>query len=703
MKFKTLLRAFPVMLMVAILGVGVVAAPVGAAVGTWTFSALTGAPGTTITVTGTGFTAGNTFTIDWQGIPTPIGSGTVASNGTISTSFVVPAVPRGNYSVSYTHDTGAIVDTATAKTFTVAPGITLPVTTAPVGTVITVSGFGFDPIVAIQILFSTETTAIQNATTGANGSFSAQFIVPQNSRLSYTITARQTLTPSIAATALFAITPRITSISASAGGVGDPIVINGDGFTAFGSVSVFFDSESTTPLTSVTANSTGIIPATTITIPASFRGTHTIFVRDNTATAISTSQSFNLNQTKISLSATSGQVGTSITINGNGFPASTSISFEFDGAAFTGVTAINSGTNGSFSKTGVIIPTTASGQHTIAARYGSDAGAIAEATFTVTAKITMTPTTGTAGTSVMVTGSGFAPTATVTLAYDSLPLSTAPASILTLANGTFTAQFTAPGAAAGAHTIVAADGQGIVASAVFTSTITAEISPVTSTATPGNVGQDITVTGTGFMPGGTVTVKFDNANVATATANATGGFTATFKVPAVAKGDHPITAADSLTTRTFTFVMEGNAPAAPALSSPAAETKPKQPITFEWNAVTDPSAPVTYKLEVATDANFSTLILSKENLTVTSYTTTATEKLPTVSKKAPYYWRVIATDSAGNVSTPAAARTFVVGFSLADVPVWAWVIIGVLLVAIIGGLIYYFSIRRRPPPPTAEF
>ena len=685
------------MMIAAILGVGAVAAPVSALTGTWTFSALTGVPLSTITVTGSGFSNTNPFDITWQGIATPLVSGTTSSTGTISTSFQVPSVAKGSYTVSIT----LAGDTAVAKTFAVTESLTLSANTAQVGTSIGVVGRGFTPGVAVGVFFGSFTTAIVTVpatSVGVDGAFSTSFFVPQVPRTStpYDIYTNASSTTDFAP---LAIIPKIISFSAETGGVGDSVVINGDGFTAFGSVSIFFGSESTTALTTVTANSTGIIPATTITIPAAARGTHTIFVRDNTSPAISASRTFTINQTKISLSATSGPVGTSITIAGNGFPASTSISFELDGAAFTGVTSINSGANGSFSKTGVVIPTTTSGQHTIAARYGSDAGAIAEATFTVTSKITLNPTTGTAGVTVTVTGSGFASAATVTLAYDSLPL--AVGNVQTSSTGTFTTAFTAPGAAAGAHTVVAADGQGSVASAVFTSTITAEISPVTNTATPGNVGQDMTVSGTGFMPGGTITVKFDNASVATATANATGGFTATFKVPAVAKGDHTVTAADSLTTRTFTFVMEGDAPAAPALSSPATEIKPKQPITFEWNAVTDPSAPVTYKLEVATDANFSTLILSKENLTVTSYTTTEAEKLPTVSKKAPYYWRVIATDGAGNISAPATARTFTVGFSFADVPVWAWIIIGVLLVAIIGGLIYYYSLRRRPPPPMA--
>jgi hypothetical protein len=69
------------------------------------------------------------------------------------------------------------------------------------------------------------------------------------------------------------------------------------------------------------------------------------------------------------------------------------------------------------------------------------------------------------------------------------------------------------------------------------------------------------------------------------------------------------------------------------------------------------------------------------NLTASTYTMTEAQKLPSVSKDSPYYWRVTATDAAQNVSPASTAGTFTVGFFL-DLPQWAiYVLIGV------GGLL----------------
>lgn len=690
MRLKIFLRTLPIMLITALLGIGALAAPVGAAVGTWTISTSTAAPGSIITAAGSGFTPSTAFSIKWNTTTTLV-SGTTSTSGTFSTSFTVPSWARGVYTNILTFDSTA--DTAAAKSFEVTSAITLSVLSAPIGSSVTVNGYGFAASKPVNIYFGALTTPVaQVPTTDANGYFAASFLVPaQSPRAAYLITARDELLNQ--ATTPFSINPRITTISAEAGGVGDTVTINGDGFTALGSVSFFFDSDTTTALTTVTANASGIIPATTITIPTAARGVHTIIVRDNTATAISVTRLYTINVSKITVSPTSGQVGTSVTISGNGFTSGGVIDFEFDGAAFTGVTSITAAANGTFTKTAVIIPTTSAGAHTITARVTSDPTVFANATFTVNSRIVITPTTGTAGTTVTITGSGFSPAGVMSFTYDATPLASSPATPTIQANGTFSAQVVIPGAAAGTHTIYAVDGMGNVATASFISTITAELSPTTSTAAPGNVGQDVTVTGSGFIPNAAITVRLDNAAVATATASATGGFTATFKVPAIAAGEHAVSVSDGTTTRNFVYIMEGNAPAAPTLVTPARDAKAEQPITFDWNDVSDPSG-VTYTLEVALDSSFTTLALKKDGLTSSSYTMTEAEKLETVPKKAPYYWRVIARDGAGNVGTAAAAFTFTVGFSLEDIPMWAWITGGFFVVVIVGGLLYYFTRRR---------
>jgi len=71
---------------------------------------------------------------------------------------------------------------------------------------------------------------------------------------------------------------------------------------------------------------------------------------------------------------------------------------------------------------------------------------------------------------------------------------------------------------------------------------------------------------------------------------------------------------------------------------------------LDWQDVTDLSLPVTYSLQVASDQNFSSLVLENEGLTDSEYTLSEEERLAAVTKFAPYYWRVKATDSANNAS-----------------------------------------------------
>ncbi|MEL7562525.1 IPT/TIG domain-containing protein [Dehalogenimonas sp. 4OHTPN] len=692
MRLKIFLRTLPIMLITALLGIGALAAPVGAAgTITQTITPTSGSPAITqVSIAGTGFAPG-AYTILFNA--TVVNSGTIPAGGALNVTFVVPALPKGAYAV--TVDDSSADPAVAAGTFTVNQTILTSVANAPIGATVTVNGYGFNPNVAVNVYFGALTTPVAQVTSleNTNGSFSKQFLVPQAPRANYFITATDAFTTPASANILFAVTPRITAISAETGGVGDTVTINGDGFTALGSVSFFFDSDTTTALTTVTANASGIIPATTITIPTAARGVHTIIVRDNTATAISVTRLYTINVSKITVSPTSGQVGTSVTISGNGFNSGGVIDFEFDGAAFTGVTSITAAANGTFTKTAVIIPTTSAGAHTITARVTSDPTVFANATFTVNSRIVITPTTGTAGTTVTITGSGFSPAGVMSFTYDATPLASSPATPTIQANGTFSAQVVIPGAAAATHTIYAVDGMGNVATASFISTITATLTPLTNTLEPGFVGQEITAAGTGFMPNSTVTIRLGNTPMGSVVANATGTFSIKFKIDAIPAGAYVIFISDGTTTKQFDYIMEGNAPAAPTLVTPARDAKAEQPVVFDWNDVSDPSG-VTYTLEVALDSSFTKLALKKDGLTSSKYTMTEAEKLETVPKKAPYYWRVIARDGAGNVGAAGSAFTFTVGFSLEDIPMWAWITGGFFVVVIVGGLLYYFTRRR---------
>ena len=108
---------------------------------------------------------------------------------------------------------------------------------------------------------------------------------------------------------------------------------------------------------------------------------------------------------------------------------------------------------------------------------------------------------------------------------------------------------------------------------------------------------------------------------------------------------------------------------------------------FEWSAVSDDSG-VHYRLQIATSDDFvgSSLVASVTGLTETSYTLNATEALP----QGTYYWIVQAVDGAQNESPWTTPRPFRVGL----LPLWAFILVIVAVVVLIGALIRALLGRR---------
>ena len=190
---------------------------------------------------------------------------------------------------------------------------------------------------------------------------------------------------------------------------------------------------------------------------------------------------------------------------------------------------------------------------------------------------------------------------------------------------------------------------------------------------------------------------YDGGYVETTSTNSTGGFKATFPVPASPHGQRQVTAQDAAgNNATATFTMESYPPEPPELVSPVDGARVgfigRVTPTFEWSAVSDPSG-VRYSLQIATSDNitstgeFVDAIVSIPDIGATNYTLTATQALPYGT----YYWTVQAVDGADNAGNCAAAGSFRVGL----VPMWAFIVIIVAIVALIGTLLYFLVIRKR--------
>ncbi len=506
-------------------------------------------------------------------------------------------------------------------------------------------------------------TQITTATV-SGGSASGSFTVPTTvTRGAYTVS---TLGLESVASATFTVTPSITLASAT-GYVGDSVAVTGSGFAPSTTVN-FYLSGSTTAFAHLNSSSTGTVSGT-ITIPPAKQGVLSITANDS-GTPGTAPVNFTINP-KITLSTDNPGVGDSITVTGSGFyEGIIQISVDSGTAANAGVSV---GSNGSFSTT-FTIPALTRGIHTLTANDAWNKSA--QATFDIAQKISVTPTSGTVGTSITVKGSGFNTTGSVTLTYFGQSVTVA------LTSGTFTTTFVIPGVQAGVYTLSATDGS-VIATTTLTVTTNITMSPTNNASTPGSVGQEITLTGSGLKANDTVLVTFDSAQLTITPSpivDSNGGFSLIFKIPATTAGPHTITVISGTTSKTFTFFVEGTAPATPAPLTPEMGLKAKQPVVFDWEDVTDPSG-VTYVLEIATDENFATILYQIKDLTDSTYTMTEAQKLESVSSDSPYWWRVKAVDGAGNASAYTGAGSFTVGFSL-DLPAWAtYVLIG------IGGLL----------------
>ncbi len=635
-----------------------------------------GGVGDQVTVTGTGFDASKAVTVTFDGSPVTTEPASVATSdkGSFTAKFNVPAAGQGGHEVKASDASGYSL----SATFTIGAKITLTPTTGFAGDQVTVDGTGFGASKTITITFDgiAVTTNPTPVATGGSGGFSATFLVPAAAKGTHTIKAEESTT--ISATATFSVNEKIT-VSPVSGFVGDEVTASGIGFAASSTITVLFD---TVSVATATATASGSFDALTFNVPAGIKGDHTIKIQDsagNSATA-----SFTISE-EMAINPTTGFVGDQVTVDGTGFGANRSVTLYLDNVSVgTGNTDARGNLSGSFT-----IPASSRGDHTVKVQDSS--GNSATATLTVKNQMVMTPLTGALGTTVTVNGTGFIAGSQILISFNNNLISTDPLVIMADASGSFSGNFNVPGSPAGDYVVGVSDGTNS-SSASFTVLSAATISPVTSEKSPGHVGMEVTIVGTGFKADATITLTYESEPIVlgTTTTDATGTFSVAIIIPASAGGQHTITASDGTTTKQFTFVMESVPPPAPTPLLPPTGSKPKQPVSFDWGDVTDESLPVTYTFQIATDQDFASIVLEQAGLTQSQYTLTEEERLDSRSKKEPYYWRVRAVDGAQNVSLWSEVSTFGIGFIWPDWIIYVWFGLGVVII----GLLAFWLGRR---------
>ena len=406
------------------------------------------------------------------------------------------------------------------------------------------------------------------------------------------------------------------------------------------------------------------------------------------ATRIGAVAEFTVAGGEIALDPEEGPVGTEVEITGIDFIDREDIIIEYDAEEID----IEDGDDitdrdGEFASV-ILIPESIAGIHTITVTV---AGSEVEAEFTVEPEITLAPTSGEANITVSVSGTGFGKREEVTIFFNNVGLATAAAS----RQGSFNTTFGVPELEVGIYNVDAEDADENTDRAKFTITVLPPPSPTpspplsltTASISPssGHVGTQFVIGGAGFEAGGTITIKYDDEEIDTASADSNGIFMAVLKVPVSKYGDHTITASDGTNIHQLIFTVESTLPPVPTPMLPEMGVEVEPPISFDWNDVAADSPPVTYFLQVATSKDFSdtSIVLDKKELTKSEYTSTEEEEIKLVGQETPYYWRIRAIDAASNEGEWTGAGIFYIAPSFA-MPSWAiYTLIG------LGGLVLF--------------
>ena len=465
------------------------------------------------------------------------------------------------------------------------------------------------------------------------------------------------------------------SLSPPSGAVGTTVTVTGTNFSSYvgDSLSIF--------LNNVEIDDSPVIVPDTGSFSVSFdipgNAADEVFevtVKDPFGYTLASS-SFTILKAQIRLDVTEGTVGATVTITGQGFHANEVVIFYYH---YNGVEALlGSGTVvaspvGEFSYD-FIVPTSSGGKHKLTAR-NDERGNSAEVQFDVIPAATLDPSSGTIGNIVTVTGTGFGYTSEIAVYLKNAKVAFGSSDKY----GNIQATFKVPALQPRSYDVKVEDQYGNVDWLEFTITVFASLDKTT-----GNVGTELIVSGTGFTPGATVTVKYDALEVDTTVADDDGAFSTAFDVPVSTGGTHVVTVSDGTSSVPLSFTMESEAPPVPALLLPETGVEVESRVRFRWQDVDDPSLPITYSLQVASDEDFTSIVLDKKELTDPEYTPTSEEELEPTEEEALYYWRVKAMDSASNESQWSVPESFYVASALA-LPIWVIYLLAVLGVLVLG-------------------
>ena len=322
---------------------------------------------------------------------------------------------------------------ASSDTYTIKPTVNVSPSSGSVGSIVTASGAGFAKNSSVDVTIGDSN--LGNTSTDASGAFSAPFSVPSGITTpgSRTIaatdgTGQTSDVKAGGATATFSVKPSL-SISPTSQKPGSKVTLSGSLWPASTLITVTIaGAEAIVSGNNAMTDENGRIPSivgtgatadTQVTIPkTSTAGAKTMKVTvgaENTSTTVTVT----ITPTALSVTPTSGVVGTKLTLSGSGLTKGGTVaadSITFGGEPGTHA-LINIGTDGAWIATGVVVPNP-SGSRTgsVTIKLTDSGGKTASSKFTIAGRdLTISPASGIAGSRTVISGTGFRRNGTVNI------------------------------------------------------------------------------------------------------------------------------------------------------------------------------------------------------------------------------------------------------------------------------------------------
>ena len=359
--------------------------------------------------------------------------------------------------------------------------------TGTTGTVVTITGTGFDPTDEVQFPYATDFAPVNPQSTSTQ----LKVTVPALA-LDGPITVI-TSEGNVVSTQSFDTgwpVPSVSGFTPSSGPVGTTVTITGNNFlngtgsntfVYFAGHSAQVNSVSNTQIVAIVPDgaATGLIEVVVAEVQNASGYSNTDF-----------SVVLPSAPTITSVSPASGRVGTFVTINGTNFDT---LTLSGNTISFNGVLANVAGVNAT-----QLFTTVPAGATTGSIQVSTSGGSATSSTFTVLPPVTIagfSPTSGPVGTTVTITGTQFDSNA----ANDSVIIGNAYANIVSATSTQLVVTVSSSANVGSTNTIqVMSDGSAATSAGTFNITTTSALSITGMSPVSGVVGSIVTVTGTGF-------------------------------------------------------------------------------------------------------------------------------------------------------------------------------------------------------------